>query len=94
MLIDITNYLLNKVLVIKFLNEIKNFGEIITIDKLLINDELYNNFDIKIKNSIHKLNYHFDNVYCLTIMNDGRLASGGKDFSIIIYNKISYKPDL
>ena len=27
-------------------------------------------------------------------MNDGRFASGSEDYSIIIYNKISYKPDL
>ena len=27
-------------------------------------------------------------------MNDGRLASGSYDKSIIIYNKVTYKPDL
>ena len=40
------------------------------------------------------LNYHTDCVLCLTVMNDGRLASGSRDCSIIIYNKETYKPDL
>ena len=58
------------------------------------NDNLYNNFDIKLKNSIHILNNHTNLVLCLTILNDGRLVSGSSDKSIIIYNKITYKPDL
>ena len=33
-------------------------------------------------------------MYCLTIMNDGRLVSGSADNSIIIYNKTSFNPDL
>ena len=49
---------------------------------------------IKIKNPIHKLNFHEDHIFCLAIMNDGRLASGSQDHLIIIYNKKSFKPDL
>ena len=33
-------------------------------------------------------------MFCLALMNDGRLVSGSADNSIIIYNKLSYKPDL
>ena len=58
------------------------------------NDNLYNNFNIKSKNSINRLNYHKKGVNCLTILNDGRLVSGSSDNSIIIYNNITYEPDL
>ena len=53
-----------------------------------------NNYNISLKNSIHILNYHTDSIYCLSVLNDGRLASGSKDNTIIIYNKITYQPDL
>ena len=33
-------------------------------------------------------------VYCLTLLNDGRLVSGSDDSSIIIYNKVTFKFDL
>ena len=58
------------------------------------NNSYTNDFNIELKNPIHKLNYHTDWVYCLTVMNDGRLVSGSGDHSIIIYNKETYKPDL
>ena len=58
------------------------------------NNNLYNNFDIKLKESIHILNKHTDYVYCLTLLKDGRLVSCSRDKSIIIYNKETYKPDL
>ena len=38
--------------------------------------------------------YHKDRVYCLTLLNDGRLVSGSDDNSIIIYNKKNYEPDI
>ena len=59
---------------------------------LVIN--LYDNFNIESKNPIHKLNAHTSNVYCLAIMNDGRLVSCSYDNSIIIYNKTTYQIDL
>jgi len=40
------------------------------------------------------LNNHTSNVTCLTILKDGRLVSGSRDDSIIIYNKETYKSDL
>ncbi len=58
-------------------------------------DNSYNNFDIKLKeNPIHELNYHTSGVECLIMLKDGRMASSSYDNSIIIYNKITYKPDL
>ena len=60
--------------------------------KEINNNNLYNNYNIELKNPIHILNDHTDSVYCLTIMNDGRLVSGSGDGSIIIYNKETYKP--
>ena len=58
------------------------------------NNNIYNNFDIKLKEPIHILNNHKDWVNCLTILKDGRLVSGSAVNSIIIYNKETYKPDL
>ena len=78
----------------KFLDTIKTFGNIIIFEEAKINCELYNNFEIEQKNPISILNNHTGYVYCLALLNDGRLASGSYDNLIIIYNKISYKPDL
>ena len=41
-----------------------------------INYNLYNDFNIKLKEPIHKLSVHKSNVYCLTLLNDGRLVLG------------------
>ena len=57
-------------------------------------NNLYNNFNINLKEPIHILNNHKKNVRSLSILKDGRLASGSDDASIIIYNKITYQPDL
>jgi len=64
------------------------------INNQINNNDLYNDFNIELKEPIHILNYHTDTVSCLTSMNDGRLVSGSRDRSIIIYNKETYKPDL
>ena len=74
------------------LEEIKNKNN--KINNQIKNNNLYNDFNIELKEPIHKLNYHSYWVECLTIMNDGRLVSGSFDKSIIIYNKETYKPDL
>ena len=60
----------------------------------LNNNNIYNNFDINLKEPIHILNHHKDTVYCFTILKDGRLVSGSYDKSIIVYNKKTYQPDL
>ena len=57
------------------LEEIKNNK----INNQINNNNLYNDFNIELKEPIH---------------NDGRLVSGSMDGSIIIYNKETYKPDL
>ena len=62
-------------------NNIQNFGNIIT------HDNLYDDYKIEDKNPIHNLTNHTHYVYCLCVLNDGRLVSGSKDKSIIIYNK-------
>ena len=68
------------------INNIQNFGKII--------NNLYDDYKIENKNHIHKLTNHTSYVYCLCILNDGRLVSGSYDHSIIIYNKKAYQPDI
>ena len=46
------------------------------------NDNTYNHFDIKLKEPIHKLKYHTSYIYCSTVLNDGRFATGSGDYSI------------
>ena len=58
------------------------------------NENSYDNFNIKLKEPIHKLNYHKKEVYCSTILNDGRIVTGSGDCSIIIYDKETFKPDI
>ena len=58
------------------------------------NYNLFNDFNIKLKEPIHILNNHKDYIKCLSILKDGRLVSGSNDKSIIIYNKKTYQPDL
>ena len=55
--------------------------------KEINNNNLYNNYDIELKNPIHILNDYTDWVRWLTIMNDGRLLSFSSDGYIIIYKK-------
>ena len=64
------------------------------LENKLKNSNSYDNFDIKLKEPIHILNNHKDRVTCLSILKDGRLVSGFNDKSIIIYNKITYQPDI
>jgi len=70
------------------LDTIKNFG------KITSDDTTYDDYKIETKNPIHKLIDHTSYIYCLCILNDGRLVSGSGDKSIIIYNKNTYQPDL
>ena len=57
-------------------------------------ENLYDDFDIKLKQPLHMLNTHTDVVRCLIILNDGRLASCSSDKTIVIYNISTYNPDL
>ena len=72
----------------KILEDIKYMG------KVVIKESLYEDFNIINKSPISKINIHIGNVLCLTVLNDGRLVSGSRDSSIIIYNKKIYKPDI
>ena len=54
--------------------------------ELNVDDNSYNNFDIRLKEPIHKLKYHTSCIRCSTILNDGRFATGSADNAIIIYN--------
>ena len=73
----------------EFLEKITNLGNIMIKD-----NDLNNHFDIQSKNPIFTLNHHSAWVYCLTVINDGRLVSCSGDSSIIIYNKETYNPDI
>ena len=68
------------------INNIQNFGNIITNE--------YDDYKIENKNPIYKLTNHTNNVYCLCVLNDGRLVSGSSDYSIIIYNKKTFQPEI
>ena len=57
-------------------------------------DDLYDDYNIELKKPIHMLTNHTKIVFSLCLLNDGRLVSGSKDNSIIIYNKITYQPDI
>ena len=71
---------------IKLINILKN-------SKIAMN-ESYNDFNIDSKKLILNIKYHKEVVFCLCVLDDGRLASCSRDCNIIIYNKISFKPDL
>ena len=60
----------------KLLNTIKNLGKI---------NIIYNNFNIKTKNPIYQLNFHNNDVYCIVLMNDGRLASCSYDYTVKLF---------
>ena len=47
-------------------------------NKLNKQNNLYNNFNIKLKEPIYTLNSHKDRVKCFSILKDGRLVSGKK----------------
>ena len=59
-----------------------------------INDDSFKDFNIKLRNPLHKLDIHSSYIYCLNVLKDGRLISGSDDKSMIIYNKTTYQPDI
>ena len=80
---------------IKLLEEKLNEKNLIKEEKKIINTKDSNNdFNIKVKEPMYNLKEHTSYIYCLTVLKDGRLVSGAGDNSIIIYNKMTYKPDL
>ena len=63
-------------------------------DNIKNEENLYKNFNINLKNPLCTLDNHQDYIYCLTLLNDGRFASGSRDNTIIIYNLEIYLPDI
>ena len=57
-------------------------------------DNLYNNFNIQIKKPIQDINTHKNSVFCLSLLNDRRLASSSGNKNIIIYNKLTFQPEI
>ena len=64
----------------------------------LLEEELnkckYDNFYIEHKEPKYILNFHKDEIWCSTVLKDGRFVTGSNDKSIIIYNKKAFEPDL
>ena len=58
------------------------------------NNEILKKFDIKLKEPIKKVKSHSSYIKSCTILNDGRIATGGYDRSIIIHNKETFEPDI
>ena len=56
--------------------------------------DTYDNFIIGDKEPKETLKYHSDEIWCSTVLKDGRFVTGSKDNSIIIYNNKIFKPDL
>ena len=42
----------------------------------------------------HVLQYHTEPIFCTAVLNDGRIATGSKDKTIIVFNNKTLKPDL
>ena len=64
-----------------------------------IDDSLYDKFDIKLKESLHKFSMNeIDNdvyrITCSTCLKDGRFATGSEGNIIIIYNSKTFEPEL
>ena len=75
-------------------NEIKSLKNELNQYKTINNNNLDNNFNIKLKEPIHKFNYHTNIITCGIVLKDGRFATGSGDHTIIIYNNKTFKPDL
>ena len=73
---------------------IKTLGRIIIENKSEINYNLYYEYNIKLKEPIHKLNFYTGYVSCLIMLNDGRFVSSSNNNSIIIFNEKTYQSDL
>ena len=80
------NYIVEDKKINNMINKIQNFGKVV--------NNTYNDYKIENRNPIIKLANHTSNIFCLCLLNDGRLVSGSSDDSIIIYNKTTYLPDL
>ena len=63
--------------------------------KHIDNNKLFQDFNIVNRTPKNKLAYHGNNsIYTIIQLQDGRLASGGCDGSIIIYNQKTFEPEM
>ena len=103
--IEIENNIKNINLINNNINKLNSINkkEIrVELDEIKINNLLQNikqitikdNFYLDIKDPIQIIKVHTAWVYCLLMMQDGRIASGSGDHSIIIYNSKTFQPDL
>ena len=74
-------------------NKIKLLNEELNKYKNM-NKDIYDNFIIGDKEPKETLKYHTDQIWCSTVLKDGRFVTGSFDNSIIIYNNKTFKPDL
>ena len=79
----------NSILLDNFINEIKY--ELGIIKKVVID---FKTFKFENMNSIKTLNDNKGDIYCLTILDDGRLAAGDSNSNLIIYDEETFKPDI
>ena len=98
---DIKKSYLNKKRKIKYnldvnqINQIANFIlKIDSLGKIEMDEDFYDNYKIETKNPIFTLKAHTDSILCLTLLEDGRLASGAQDYLIIIYNRQTFQPEI
>ena len=63
--------------------------------KHIDNNKIFQDFNIVNRTPKNKLTYHGNNcIYTIIQLQDGRLASGGCDGSIIIYNQKTFEPEM
>ena len=74
-------------------NKIKLLNEELNKYKNM-NKDIYDNFIIGDKEPKYTLKYHTDQIWCSTVLKDGRFVTGSSDNSIIIYNNKTFKSDL
>ena len=58
------------------------------------NIDLFESYNIKLKEPKYIRKYHTNLIFCSTVLKDGRFATGSKDKLIIIYNQETYIPDM
>ena len=56
--------------------KIKSLEEKLNQYNISTNDNNYNNYDIKLKEPLYQVKYHSSVIYCATVLNDGRFATG------------------
>ena len=98
---------INKNLLNKMNFQIKEMNEIILLlkqkdknnnnnNKLNIINEIekYKNFQIKNIKNFKILNNNKGEIYCIKVLEDGRIAAGDEYSNLIIYNKDTFNPDI